>query len=67
MIEQIDTNESVERRSISLFPDQWAVIDEVNDRFDFRNVSNALRYVLSEYRRLKEFEAIMRNTATDGQ
>jgi hypothetical protein len=67
MIEQIDTNESVDRRSISLFPDQWAVIDEVNDRFDFRNVSNALRYVLSEYRRLKEFEAIMRNTATDGQ
>lgn len=39
-------------RSVSLYGRNWAVVDEINARFDFGNVSIALRYIINEYQRL---------------
>lgn len=47
------TSSQIEARNITMYPDQWAVVDEINSRFDFRNVSNALRFIINEYRQLK--------------
>ncbi len=44
-----------------MYPEQWAAVEEINERFEFRNTSTALRYIVNEYRRLKDFEAIMRH------
>ncbi len=48
-------------RNVSMYPEQWAAVEEINERFEFRNTSTALRYIVNEYRRLKDFEAIMRH------
>lgn len=40
-------------KTVSMYPDQWAVVDEVDTRFGFRNLSSALRYIINDYRRLK--------------
>jgi len=48
--------EEIERRNVSMYSDQWAVVDEVNEQYDFRNVSTALRFVVNDYRRLKSQE-----------
>jgi len=37
--------ENSERRSISLYPPDWAVIDEISDRFGV-NVSSAVRMIV---------------------
>lgn len=39
-------------KNVSMYPDQWAVIEEVDQRYDFRNLSTALRFIVNEYRRL---------------
>lgn len=40
-------------RNVSMYSDQWDVIDEINDRFDFRNTSAALRFAINDYKRLR--------------
>ena len=54
-------------RNVSMYPEQWEAVEEINERYGMRNTSFALRYLVTEYLRLKEFEAIMRNTASGGQ
>ena len=50
-----DTTE-IERRSISMYSDQWRVIDEINEQYGIRNVSITLRYIVNEYLRLRSVE-----------
>lgn len=50
-------------RNVSMYLEQWAAVEEVNEYFEFRSTSTALRYIVNEYRRLKEFEAVMRDNA----
>ncbi|HRP25961.1 hypothetical protein [Thauera sp.] len=45
-------NDEIIGRSVSLYGRNWAVVDEINTRFDFGNVSIALRYIINEYQRL---------------
>lgn len=40
-------------KTVSMYPDQWAVVDEVDEINDFRNLSSALRHIVNEYRRMK--------------
>lgn len=40
-------------RNVSMYAEQWAVVDEINDALGFRNVSIALRYIVTEYSRMK--------------
>lgn len=51
-----DTIQPVEEKAIAktvtMYPDQWAVVDEIDNRFDFRNVSSALRFIVNDYSRL---------------
>lgn len=49
--------DETERRSVSLLVRSWAVVDEVNTRYAFGNISAALRYIISEYVRLSTQEA----------
>jgi|CXWJ01.1.fsa_nt_gi hypothetical protein len=44
-------------KTVSMYPDQWAVIDEIDAQFGFRNLSSALRWIINDYRRLKAQEA----------
>jgi hypothetical protein len=39
-------------RNISMFSDQWAYVEEINERYDLRNVSGAVRHIINEYRRM---------------
>lgn len=49
----VKEKDDVERRSIAMYPDQWAIVDQVNEMFDFRNTSGALRHIINDYRRMK--------------
>lgn len=40
-------------KTVSMYPDQWAVVEEVNEQFNFRNLSIAMRHIVNEYRRMK--------------
>lgn len=40
-------------KSVSMYPEQWIVVEEINKQFDFRSLSLALRFVVNEYRRMK--------------
>lgn len=44
-----------------MYPDQWSIVEEINEKFDFRNVSTALRYIVNDYNRIRtqagKFEA----------
>jgi hypothetical protein len=40
-------------RNVSMFADQWGEVDRVNELYDFRNVSLALRHIINEYRQMK--------------
>ena len=44
--------DEVVKRNVSMFAHNWALVDEINDRFDFGNTSSALRYIINEYMRL---------------
>ncbi len=43
-------------KGVSMYPEQWAVVDEVNKRLDLRSMSHALRFIVNEYRRLTDSE-----------
>mgnify|MGYP001350186779 CR=1 FL=1 len=45
-------NDEIIGRNVSMYGRNWAVVDEINTRFDFGNVSIALRYIINEYQRL---------------
>jgi len=44
-------------KTVSMYADQWAVVEEVNEQFGFRNLSVALRHIINDYRRLKAQQA----------
>lgn len=52
----IQTEETTEDKhvikTVSMYPEQWAMVDEINERYGFRNTSSALRFILNDYRRL---------------
>lgn len=39
-------------RNVSMYPEQWEVVDAIDNRYGFRNASTALRFIIEEYRRL---------------
>ena len=47
-----DDNKAIPK-TVTMYPDQWAVVDEVDEINDFRNLSSALRHIVNEYRRMK--------------
>ena len=54
----INTNETdlgpVEKRNVSMWPEQWRIVDELSRRFALGNVSTALRFIVTDYARLVE-------------
>jgi hypothetical protein len=44
-------------RNVSMYAEQWAVVEEVNEQFGFRNLSVALRHIINDYRRMKAQQA----------
>ena len=44
--------EEVERRNVAMYPRNWAVVDEINARYDLGSTSSSLRFIISEYQRL---------------
>lgn len=46
-------NDKSTPRTIAMYSDQWAVVEEINDRYDFRNLSTAMRFIINDYRRLR--------------
>lgn len=53
---QILISDEVSNRNVSMHGRHWVIVDEVNARFAFGNVSAALRYIVSEYARLSQME-----------
>lgn len=49
-VEQLDEKHEV--RTVSMYPSQWAVVEEINRRYGFRSVSNALRFIIDDYWRI---------------
>jgi hypothetical protein len=41
-------------RNVSMYPEQWDLVDRVDAYNGFRNTSTALRYIIEQYRRLAE-------------
>lgn len=45
-----------------MFSRNWAVVDAVSERYAFGNRSTALRYIITEFARLKQLEAELQQT-----
>lgn len=58
-VEQFD---EIIKRNVSMYSQNWAVVDDINARFTFNNVSVALRYIITEYARLSQLEAELQQT-----
>jgi hypothetical protein len=54
---QVKQPDEIVNRNVSMFVRNWAVVEEVNARFDFGNISSALRYIINEYVRLSTLES----------
>jgi len=39
-------------KGVSLYSEQWDIVEAVNRRYDFRSMSHALRFIVKEYDRL---------------
>lgn len=39
-------------KTVSMYQEQWNMVDEINERYGFRNTSSALRFIINEYQRL---------------
>lgn len=59
---QTEQVNEISNRNVSMHSRNWAVVDAVNDRFAFGNVSAALRYIITEYARLSQLEAELQQT-----
>jgi len=51
-VEEVNEDKHV-IKTVSMYPEQWAVVDEVNERYGFRSVSNALRFIVNEFNRVQ--------------
>jgi hypothetical protein len=55
MNKTIQTEDTTEEKhvvkTVSMYPEQWTVVDEVNERYGFRSVSNALRFIVDKFAR----------------
>ena len=40
--------------NVTLYPEDWKIIDEVAERTRLRSRSGAMRFIIAEYQRLKE-------------
>lgn len=51
-----DTNEPdlgpVEKRNVSMWPEQWQIVDDISRRYGLGSVSTALRFIVTDYRRM---------------
>jgi hypothetical protein len=45
--------QKAERRAVSMYPDDWQIVEDVNTALKLRNVSQSLRLIVNEYTRLK--------------
>lgn len=41
-------------KNVSMYQEQWEIVEAVNVQYGFRNTSTALRFIVNEYDRLKE-------------
>lgn len=56
----MNTQEQVEQvieeqhvvKGVSMYPEQWAIVEEINKKWDLRSMSHALRFIVNEYNRL---------------
>ena len=59
----MDTNDTltpdfgpVERRSVAMWPEQWQIVEELSRWLGLGNVSVALRFIVTDYNRLRQSE-----------
>jgi hypothetical protein len=45
-------NDKVIMKGVSLYKDQWDIVNEVDLSFDFRNNSTALRHIINQHPKL---------------
>lgn len=55
-------------RNVSMYPDQWSIVDTVDSQYGFRNTSFALRFVMEQYRKLTSgpVKALLLDAAKEG-
>jgi len=41
-------------KTISMYPEQWAIVEQVNARYRFNSVSAAIRFIISEWAKNQE-------------
>ena len=44
----------VEKRNVSMWPEQWQIVDELSRRLGIGNVSTTLRFIVTDYARLTD-------------
>lgn len=50
------SNTSSIAKNVSMFEEQWEVVEAINQRYGFRNTSTALRFIVTEYQRMAEVQ-----------
>lgn len=61
-MENVNKPDELTNRNVSMFNRNWAVVDEVNTRYSFGNVSMALRFIITEYARLTQTDTELQQT-----
>jgi hypothetical protein len=54
---QVSKNESVTKKHISMYDEQWAVVENVNHNLRLGNTSAALRYIVAQFAQRSEAQS----------
>lgn len=54
-------------RAISMYPEDWAIVEDVNEKYQFRNISQAMRYIVNEFKRCKLEQGNMPSKQSEAQ
>lgn len=51
-------DQAVVIRTVSMYAEQWAVVNRINERYGFGSLSNALRFIVTEFDRAQSSEVV---------
>jgi hypothetical protein len=50
-----------------MYPEDWAIVEDVNEKYQFRNISQAMRYIVNEFKRCKLEQGNMPSKQSEAQ
>jgi len=62
----IKTDDKIIPKTVTMYQEHWDVVDEVDAHFGFRNLSAAIRYIVTDYRRRMAGQSEPSSTTTAG-